>query len=184
VHSTDEPISLGQQIREDWQLHFRSVTMPGFQALLIHRVSNWARPQPLLVRKSVRGVCRVLNTFLIRNVYGMEIFDSAVIGRRVMFGHHVGVVVGSEAVLGNDIEIQGHVTIGQNGTSNTDQPHVGNDVQFGAGATVVGPITVGDGARIGPGAVVVSNVPPGAKVMAPLGRMMKPAEPPTTSSTS
>jgi serine O-acetyltransferase len=94
---------------------------------------------------------------------GIEIHPGAQIGRRFFIDHGMGVVIGETAEVGNDCTIYHGVTLG--GTSwnkGKRHPTLGNGVVLGAGAKVLGPITIGDGARIGSNAVVVKDVPPGA----------------------
>jgi serine O-acetyltransferase len=97
---------------------------------------------------------------------GIEIHPGARIGRRIVIDHGDGVVIGETAELGDDVLIYHQVTLG--GTSlvgGKRHPTVGNGVILGAGAKVLGPIMVGEGARVGANAVVVSDVPAGATVV-------------------
>lgn len=96
------------------------------------------------------------------------------LGRRVWIAHHVGVQIEGRAVIGNDVMICHNVTIGL-GDSRTSMaaPVIGDGVRIGAGAVIVGGVTVGAGAVIGPNALVVTDVPPGATVFAPPARQMK-----------
>ena len=94
---------------------------------------------------------------------GIEIHPGATIGRRVFIDHGMGVVIGETAVIGDDCTLYHGVTLG--GTSwnkGKRHPTLGRNVVIGAGAKVLGPIHVGDGAKIGSNAVVVREVPPGA----------------------
>lgn len=171
-------LSLRGQVGEDWRTHRRRALSPGFHALLVHRVSVWGRSQPRPVRRIVRILTGVVNAALIRNVYGMELYPTTVIGRRVRIGHHMGVVLGKYAVIGDDVLIRQHVTLGRSAHVGPDlQPTIGNGVQLGAGAIVLGGVTIGDGARIGPGAVVMTDVPAGASAFAPPARILKPTAP-------
>jgi serine O-acetyltransferase len=163
------PLGLRELLREDWETHRRSFLMPGLHALALHRISVWGTRQPRPVRFLVRALAGSLNVILIQNVYGLELFRTTVVGRRVLIAHHQGVILGSSAVIGDDCLIRQNVTLGQSKVEDRsdDQPRVGRGVQFGAGATVVGPVHIGDGARIGPGAVVTTDVPAGATAFAP-----------------
>jgi serine O-acetyltransferase len=94
---------------------------------------------------------------------GIEIHPGASIGRRFFIDHGMGVVIGETAEVGDDCTLYHGVTLG--GTSwnkGKRHPTLGNGVVIGAGAKILGPITVGDGARIGSNAVVIKSVPPGA----------------------
>jgi|SRR6185369_14424494 serine O-acetyltransferase len=129
---------------------------PGFHALLVHRFAH------NLWRARLRWLARLTSHFG-RFFTGIEIHPGAQIGRRFFIDHGMGVVIGETAEVGDDCTIYHGVTLG--GTSwnkGKRHPTLGNGVVLGAGAKVLGPITVGDGARVGSNAVVVKDVPPGA----------------------
>ncbi len=141
-------------------------TYPGFHALQIHRLSHW------LWRRRLRWLARFLST-LARLLTGIEIHPGAVIGRRFFIDHGMGVVIGETAEIGDDCTLYHGVTLG--GTSwekGKRHPTLGNDVVVGAGAKVLGPIRIGDGARIGSNAVVVKDVPAGATAVGVPGRIV------------
>jgi len=99
---------------------------------------------------------------------GIEIHPGAQIGRRLFIDHGAGVVIGETAVVGDDVTMYHGVTLGGIATSNHGgkrHPTLGNNVIVGAGAKILGPITVHDGARIGANAVVLSEVPPGVTMV-------------------
>ena len=126
---------------------------PGFHALTLHRVSHW------LWGARLRWMARVLSHFT-RGITGIEIHPGATIGRRVFIDHGMGVVIGETAIIGKDCMLYHGVTLG--GTSleaKKRHPTLGNNVVVGAGAKVLGPITIGDDARIGANAVVVRDLP-------------------------
>ncbi len=129
---------------------------PGFHALLGHRLAHW------LWGKRLHWLARMAS-HLGRWLTGIEIHPGAQIGRRFFIDHGMGVVIGETAEIGDDCTIYHGVTLG--GTSwnkGKRHPTLGNGVVLGAGAKVLGPITVGDRARVGSNAVVVKDVPPGA----------------------
>jgi serine O-acetyltransferase len=104
---------------------------------------------------------------------GIEIHPGVKIGRRFFIDHGMGVVIGETAEIGDDCTLYQGVTLG--GTSwqkGKRHPTLGNNVVVGAGAKVLGPFTVGDGARIGSNSVVVREVPPGATVVGVPGRLV------------
>lgn len=182
----NSPLGLRELIKEDWVRHSRNPLLPGLHALVLHRIAVWAAHQPQPLRGVVTAVYAALNQALVRNVYGIEISRTTVIGRRLRIGHHQGVILGFSAVIGDDCLVRQNVTLGQSNDEGRldDQPRIGNGVQFGAGATVVGRVKIGDGARIGPGAVVTRNVPAGATAFAAPARVLKPAAPSAESPTS
>jgi serine O-acetyltransferase len=94
---------------------------------------------------------------------GVEIHPAARIGRRVVIDHGMGIVIGETAEVGDDVLMYHGVTLGGTGfTREKRHPTIGNKVLLGANATVLGPVQVGDGAKVGAGAVVTKPVPPGA----------------------
>jgi serine O-acetyltransferase len=142
-------------------------TYPGFHAVLAHRISHW------LWQRELKWLARV-NSNLARWLTGIEIHPGAHIGRRFFIDHGMGVVIGETAVIGDDCTLYHGVTLG--GTSwqkGKRHPTLGRDVVVGAGAKVLGPIEIGDGARIGSNAVVVKAVPPGATVVGVPGRAIE-----------
>jgi serine O-acetyltransferase len=129
---------------------------PGFHALLVHRLAHW------LWGMRMRWLARLVS-HIGRWLTGIEIHPGAQIGRRFFIDHGMGVVIGETAEIGDDCTLYHGVTLG--GTSwnkGKRHPTLGNGVVLGAGAKILGPITIGDGARVGSNAVVVKSVPPGA----------------------
>jgi len=149
----------------------------GFQAVVTHRLGTWAKATggP---RGYVGTLIYRLADWFIRNVYGVELPRSAVIGRRLHLPHATGVVVSRQAVIGDDCMLRQGVTIGLFDRGRPRKPphapKLGNLVQVGAGAIVVGGVTVGDEARIGPNAVVVTDVPSGGSAFARAAAVMDP----------
>jgi serine O-acetyltransferase len=142
---------------------------PGLHAIWIHRLAHrlWQQPGGKLA-------ARVLS-HLGRMITGIEIHPGAVIGRRFFVDHGMGVVVGETAEVGDDVMLYHQVTLG--GRSNARgkrHPTVEDGVTFGAGARVLGPVTVGAGAEIGANAVIVHDVPAGAVVVGIPGRVVTP----------
>ncbi|HID46488.1 MAG TPA: serine O-acetyltransferase [Chromatiaceae bacterium] len=142
-------------------------TYPGLHAVMVHRMAHglWKRNFKWLGR-AVSNVTRWLT--------GIEIHPGATIGRRFFIDHGMGVVIGETAVIGDDCTLYHGVTLG--GTSwekGKRHPTLGNDVVVGAGAKVLGPIDIGDGARIGSNAVVVKSVPSDATVVGIPGRLVE-----------
>jgi serine O-acetyltransferase len=132
---------------------------PGIHALMFHRVAG------RLWRADWKILARWLSQ-LSRFLTGIEIHPGARIGRRFFVDHGMGVVVGETAEVGDDVTLYQGVTLG--GVSldkGKRHPTIGNDVVVGAGAAVLGPFRVGDGARIGSNAVVIKEVPAGATVV-------------------
>lgn len=154
--------------REDRATHRGKASAPGFQALAVHRFGVWARSRrsPLAVRVFRRA--HVVLQWVTRSFHGIELPAKARIGRRTRFAHQGGVVVHKDAIIGDDCIVRHGVTIGvlRDGAVMT-APRIGDRVEIGVGAVVVGPITVGDDAVIGANVVVRRDVPPRALVLPP-----------------
>ena len=125
----------------------------GLHAVVWHRLAHW------LWRAGLRGPARCIS-HLSRFLTGIEIHPGAKIGRRLFIDHGMGVVFGETAEVGDDVYMYHGVTLGGLTTATGKRhPTIVNGVTIGAGAKVLGPIKVGDGARIGANAVVVRDVP-------------------------
>jgi len=134
-------------------------TYPGVHALLWHRVSHF------LWRIHLKWLARTLSQFS-RLLTGIEIHPGAKIGRRFFIDHGMGVVIGETAVIGDDVTLYHGVTLGGTSWSKGKRhPTLGDNVVVGAGAKVLGPITLSNGARVGSNAVVVKDVPENATVV-------------------
>ncbi|MEP6562539.1 MAG: DapH/DapD/GlmU-related protein [Nakamurella sp.] len=127
------------------------------------------------MRIAIKVFHRLINRLLIQIVYGTEIDDQAFIGRRVLIGHHVGVQIPGFSVIGDDSVIRHNVTLGFTGTAakRHDVPRIGRRVEIGTGATMLGPITIGDDAKIGPHSLVMVNVPAGATAFSQPARILR-----------
>lgn len=139
---------------------------PGVHAVIIHRFSHslWL----LGLKWPARMFSHIARWFT-----GIEIHPGATIGRRFFIDHGMGVVIGETAEIGDDCTLYHGVTLG--GTTwdkGKRHPTLGSDVVVGAGAKVLGPIVLGDGARVGSNAVVVKDVPDGATVVGIPGRLV------------
>ncbi|HEU5254193.1 MAG TPA: serine O-acetyltransferase [Solirubrobacterales bacterium] len=131
----------------------------GVQALLAHRAAHalYEAGVPLLPRTIA---------YMTRSVTGVEIHPAARIGKEFFIDHGSGVVIGETAVIGSCVTLYQGVTLGGTGFQRGKRhPTLGDNVTVGSGAKLLGPIAVGDGAKIGANTVVVEDVPPGATVV-------------------
>ena len=132
---------------------------PGFHALLFYRLSHW------LWRHGFKLGGRFVS-HLGRFFSGIEIHPGATIGKHFFIDHGMGVVIGETAEIGDNVTLYHGVTLG--GTTwnkGKRHPTLGDNVVIGAGAKILGPVTIGDGAAVGSNAVVVRDVPPGHTVV-------------------
>lgn len=139
---------------------------PGFHALLMHRISH------KLWKWRIPVIPRMLSTFS-RFLTGIDIHPGATIGRRFFIDHGMGVVIGETTEIGDDVLLYQGVTLG--GTSSKQEkrhPTLGRGVVVGAGAKVLGNITLGNYCKVGAGSVVVNDVPEHSTVVGVPGRVV------------
>ncbi len=127
---------------------------PGLHAVMWHRMSYWLWGHELFLLAR-------FSSHIARWLTGIEIHPAAKLGRRFVIDHGMGVVIGETAEVGDDCYFYHEVTLGVARTMGGGKRHptVGNNVIIGAGAKVLGPVTVGDNARVGANSVVLENVP-------------------------
>lgn len=139
---------------------------PGLHALIAYRFAH------RLYKWNIPLIPRMIS-YLTRIITGIEIHPAAKIGRRFFIDHGDGVVIGETTVIGNDVLIYQQVTLGGTGKeSGKRHPTLRNKVIVGAGAKVLGNITIGDNVRIGAGSVVIEDVPPHSTVVGVPGRIV------------
>ena len=172
-----EKASLLTMIREDIQTVFAKdpaarslpevlICYPGLHAVWVHRLAHflWGRGWLLLAR-FVSHVNRFLT--------GIEIHPGACIGRRFFIDHGMGVVIGETTEIGDDVLMYKGVVLGGVSLEKKKRhPTIGHGVVIGSDANVLGPIEVGEGAKIGSGSVVIKAVPAGATVVGVPGRVI------------
>ncbi len=146
-----------------WEVIF---VYPGFHAVLLHRVCHrlWLKDFKFFAN-FIAHISRWLT--------GIEIHPGAVVGRRFFIDHGLGVVIGETTIIGDDCTLYHGVTLG--GTSwnkGKRHPTLKNGVVIGAGAKILGPIEVGENARVGSNSVVLKPVPDGATVVGIPGRVV------------
>jgi len=140
---------------------------PGLQAVAFHRAASF------LWRHNFKFLGRLIS-HIGRFITGIEIHPGAKIGKRFFIDHGMGVLIGETAEIGDDVLMYQGVVLG--GTSlqkKKRHPTIGNNVVIGTAAILLGPINVGDGARVGANSVVIHSVPPGATVVGIPGRVVR-----------
>ena len=129
------------------------LTYPGLHALWGYRVAHF------LWKRNLKLIARIFSN-AVRTYTGIEIHPAATIGRRFFIDHGMGVVIGETAIVGDDVMIYHDVTLGSKGFSHGKRhPTIGDDVVIGAGARVLGNVSVGRGARISANAVITKDLP-------------------------
>lgn len=168
-----------QLIREDWQAHRKDWTRCGFRAVAVHRFGVWRLTvQPKLLRAPLSLLYRALYR-KIRNHYGIDLPYTVKLGRRVVFEHAGCVIIHANSTIGDDCILRQGVTLGNRYLDRSSEaPVLGQRVNVGAGAKLLGGITIGSDVNIGANAVVLCDVPEGknalgipAKVVEPKGQV-------------
>ena len=140
---------------------------PGLHALILHRIAH------RLDSWNIKFIPRLISNFS-RFLTGIEIHPKAQIGRRFFIDHGMGVVIGETTIIGDDVLIYQGVTLGGTGKEHGKRhPTVQNNVTIGAGAKILGNITVGEGSIIGASSVVIDNVPAHSTVVGVPGRVIQ-----------
>jgi serine O-acetyltransferase len=144
-----------------------ALTYAGFHALLFYRLAHW------LVKRRIPFLPRALSQFA-RFITGIEIHPGATIGSGLFIDHGMGVVVGETTQIGDNVTLFQGVTLGGTGKQRGKRhPTIGSHVVVGAGAKVLGPITVGDYVKIGANSVVLQDVPDHSTVVGIPGRIVR-----------
>lgn len=140
---------------------------PGLHAIILHRIAHY------LYKKGLILLPRLISQFN-RFITGIEIHPGAKIGKGFFIDHGMGVVIGETTEIGDNVTIYQGVTLGGTGKEKGKRhPTIKDNVVIGSGAKVLGPIVVGENSKIGAGAVVLKDVPPGSTVVGVPGRCVK-----------
>jgi serine O-acetyltransferase len=165
-------VSLLQLLAEDYKTHDRSLMEPGFWAVAVHRFGNWR----MGLRKPLRAPCTVAYRTLQTCVHwgwGIKLDYTVKVGRRVRIWHHGGMVLGARSI-GDDVHIRQNTTFG---VAHRDQPSakpmIGDRVDIGCGAVIVGHTHVGHDSVVGANAVVTQDVPAFSMVAGVPARVIK-----------
>lgn len=153
------PDRIFANIRADLRAHQGDWGAQGFWALVIYRFGRWRYGvRPAWLRKILSAVYKVLFK-LVQIVTGIELPCEVTIGRNFVIDHHGGIVISGYTRFGDNCRIRNGVCIGLSCVSDPCAPVIGNNVDIGAGAKLLGRITIGDNVLIGANAVVVRDVP-------------------------
>ncbi|HVN91357.1 MAG TPA: serine O-acetyltransferase [Candidatus Binataceae bacterium] len=171
-------MSVIERIREDIQAVFQHdpaarsrleivLAYPGLRAIWLYRIAHW------LWERDLKLFGRLVSEFA-RFASGVEIHPGATIGRRFFIDHGTGVVIGETAEIGDDVLMYQGVTLGGTSLSKEKRhPTIESEVMISAGASVIGPVRIGHGSKIGAGAVVVSSAPPYSTIVGIPGKIIE-----------
>jgi serine O-acetyltransferase len=164
TNQNPEDIPFWSLLAEDFRTHDRSLGEPGFWAVAVHRFGNARMAvKPKVLRAPLSAAYKTM--FLGVNwVFGIDLSYVVKLGRRVRIWHHGGMVLGARAI-GDDVHIRHNTTLGlARRDEDGHKPIIGNRVDIGAGACILGAVSVGDDCVIGANSVVLRDLPPGSTV--------------------
>jgi serine O-acetyltransferase len=177
-------LGLFESIREDWRTHDRQLARQGLWAMVVYRYGHWQYSIPnRWVRLPFSLAFNVLKP-ISEILTGIELPCSVIIGRRFRIHHFGGIVVGGSVVFGDDCVIRNGVTIGQLRPGKRAAPILGNRVDIGAGAKILGAIRIGDDVVIGANAVVLQDVPANSAAVGVPARILPRKQVPPTEESS
>lgn len=149
-----------ENLREDWVTHERDIWRQGLWVMAVYRFGVWRYGiRNKLARKPLSFTYKLLRT-VSQILTGIELPCEVSVGRRFKIEHFGAITVSGDAVFGDDVVIRNGVTVGLRHTGVRGAPIVGDRVDIGAGAKILGPIRVGNDVVIGANAVVIEDVPP------------------------
>lgn len=148
-----------ENIREDFRSHGSSLSRQGFWTMLVYRFGRWRYGiRWRLLRMPFSFAYKVLKVYT-EVLTGIELPCEVTLGRRFIIEHFGGIIISGDAVFGDDCIVRNGVTVGLRHTLQRGSPVIGNRVDIGAGAKLLGPIRIGDDVAIGANAVVITDVP-------------------------
>jgi serine O-acetyltransferase len=147
-------------LREDWITYDRDLWRQGLWAMAVYRFGRWRyRFKHRIVRAPLSLLYKLLFKF-VQILTGIELPCETILGHRFRIDHFGGIIISGDVEFGDDVVIRNGVTIGLRRTGVRGSPKIGNRVDVGAGAKILGSITIGDDTAIGANAVVLDDVPP------------------------
>jgi serine O-acetyltransferase len=148
-----------ENLRDDWVTYDRDLWRQGLWVMLVYRFGRWRYGvRSRMLRAPLSFIYRILK-ILSQILTGIDLPCEVTIGRRFRIEHFGGIIVSGDAVFGDDVVIRNGVTVGLRRTGVPGAPVIGNRVDIGAGAKILGAITLGDDVAVGANAVVLESVP-------------------------
>lgn len=146
-------------LREDWKTYDRDWQRQGLWVMVVYRFGRWRYGvKPRLLRVPLSFFYKLLK-LLSQILTGIDLPCEVVVGRRFRIEHFGDIIISGDTVFGDDVVIRNGVTVGLRRTNERGAPVIGNRVDIGTGAKILGPITVGDDVAVGANAVVLTDVP-------------------------
>jgi serine O-acetyltransferase len=172
--------SLKTLIKEDFNCHREGLLAQGFWALFVYRLSAPRLRRPRGPVRAVWGIWAKIAAKTIEILCGISLPEGVIVGRRLRIEHFGGIIIHSQSVIGDDCVLRQNVTLGNRREDRPDEaPRVGDRVHLGAGAVILGHVTIGDDAIIGANAVVLCDVPPKAIAVGNPAKIKIRTEPPS-----
>ena len=165
-------------LREDFRTHERDLFAQGLWAIAVHRFGNWRMDiRPRILRMPFSLVYKVFYKF-VEWTCGISLDYATKVGRRVRLWHHSGMILSCRSI-GDDCHIRQNTTFGvaRRGDPVTHRPVIGDRVDIGVGAVIVGPISIGSDSVIGANAVVLQNIPPYSVAVGVPAKVVKSLQP-------
>jgi serine O-acetyltransferase len=159
IYIKENQVTMFENLREDWHTYHHDITRQGFWVMVVYRFGQWRYTiKWRWLRLPFSFLYKVL-FLLVQILTGTELPCEAKVGRRFTIEHFGDIIISGDAVFGDDVVIRNGVTVGLRHTGHRGSPTIGNRVDIGAGAKILGPIQIGDDVAIGANAVVIQNVP-------------------------
>ncbi len=148
-----------ENLREDLKTYEGDLSRQGLWVMVVYRFGAWRyRINLRILRLPFSILYKILKIF-IQIITGIDLPCEAKVGRRFKIEHFGDIIISGDAAFGDDVIIRNGVTVGLRHTEERGSPKIGNRVDIGAGAKILGPITIGDDVAIGANAVVIKDVP-------------------------
>lgn len=149
-----------ENLREDWLTYERDLSRQGLWVMIVYRFGRWRYTvRPSLLRVPLSFIYKILKVWSQIST-GIDLPCEVSVGRRLRIEHFGGIVISGDTTIGDDVVIRNGVTIGLRRTGVRGAPIIGNRVDIGAGAKILGTIRIGDDVSVGANAVVLTDVPP------------------------
>ncbi len=146
-------------IREDYELYDRKLSAQGLWVMAVYRFGRGLNDVQLMIARQLLGLIYRCLKLVAQVLTGVDLPCEAVVGRRFKIEHVGGIVIGAGVIFGDDVVVHQGVTVDSRRTGDRGVPVIGNRVDIGAGAKILGPIEIGDDVMIGANAVVIGDVP-------------------------